>query len=180
MGAAQKYTEHYTVEEWAQWKDRWELIDGLPFCMSPAPSGRHQRISVLIATELTNAIRKKGCRKCKVYHPVDWQISDDTVVEPDLIVLCQPFTGARLFQAPAAVFEILSPSTKKKDRTIKFDLYQSQKVKHYTMVDPETETVEIFTLGPDGQYQKAETGTEFLYTFDDCQVLLDFRMVWED
>jgi Uma2 family endonuclease len=180
MGAAKRYSEHYTIEEWANWKDRWELIDGMPYCMSPAPTGRHQRISVVISRELENAIRKRECKKCKVYQPVDWQISDDTVVEPDLIVLCKTFLGAKLLEAPIAIFEILSPSTKNKDRTVKFDLYQSQKVKHYTMVDPETETVEIYTIGEDGLYQKADPGPEFIYSFDDCKVPFDFRTVWED
>jgi Uma2 family endonuclease len=180
MGAAKTYTEHYTVAEWEHWKDQWELIDGMPYSMSTSPSGRHQLLATLIGTELTIAIRNKKCKKCKVYQPVDWQISEDTVVQPDLIVLCKPFPGARLLEAPAAIFEILSPSTKNKDRTAKFDLYQSQKVRHYTIVDPETETVEIYTLGEDGLYQKPETGPEFTYTFDDCKVLLDFRKVWED
>jgi Uma2 family endonuclease len=127
MGAAHKYTEHYTVEEWAQWKDRWELIDGLPFCMSPAPSGKHQRISALITAELIYAIRKKGCRKCKVYQPVDWQISDDTVVQPDVPLMRKPITGIRLMEPAAIIFEFLSPSTRQKDQLAKFDLCQEQK-----------------------------------------------------
>ena len=180
MKALKNYTEHYTVAEWQNWKDRWELINGLPYCMSPAPNNRHQLLANLIGTELTNAIRKEKCRKCKVSLPIDWQIDDDTVVQPDLHVFCKPMPAGMLTKAPEAVFEILSPSTKNKDRTVKFDLHQSQKVKYYTMVNPETETVEIYTLGGDGLYQPANSGPVFTYTFDDCKIAIDFQKVWED
>jgi len=180
MNGAFQYTEHYTVAEWELWLDRWELINGMPYCMSPAPNTRHQRISVVIIRELENALARKKCKKCKLYQPIDWQIDDDTVVQPDLLIFCRPMPIERLTEAPEAIFEILSPSTKKKDRTVKFDLYQSQKVKYYTMVNPETETVEIYTLGGDGLYQPANSGPVFTYTFDDCKIAIDFQKVWED
>jgi len=180
MGAAKTYTEHYTVAEWEHWKDQWELIDGMPYSMSPMPTNRHQRISAVIIRELENSINKKKCKKCKVYPPLDWEINADTIVQPDLLIFCRPLPLGRLVFAPESVFEILSPSTKNKDRTVKFDLYQSQKVKHYIIVDPETETVEIFTLGEDGLYHEPDKGPEFTFSFDDCAVPLDFRKVWED
>ena len=180
MGAVKTYAEHYTVEEWTQWQDKWELIEGMPYCMIPTHSFRHQDINGKIYAEFLNEFKKKSCKHCKVVLPIDWQVTEDTVVQPDLLIICKPFFGKRLTEVPKAIFEILSPSTKQKDRTVKFDLYQAQKVKHYTMVDPETESVEIFTLGEDGLYQKAESGPEFTYTFDDCQITIDFRKIWED
>jgi Uma2 family endonuclease len=146
--------------------------------MSPAPSKKHQRINLLIGYELESELRKLNCKQCKVYIPIDWEISADTVVQPDILVECYSKEGLTT-PIPVAIFEVLSPSTKNKDRTVKFDLYQAQKVKQYTLLDPENETVEIYTLGPDDLYQKEDSSLNFTYTFGNCNVLLDFRKVWE-
>ena len=180
MTALRKYEEHYTISDWENWKDRWELIDGLPYCMSPAPSGKHQLISSLLGTELTLGIRKSTCRNCKVFQPVDWQISEDTIVEPDLLILCRPFSGARLMHAPAAVFEILSPSTRQKDKTVKFELYQSQGVQHYTIVDPESESIESFSLNAEGCYQLISTGPVLALQIENCLINIDFSSIWQE
>jgi Uma2 family endonuclease len=180
MTALRKYEEHYTISDWESWKDRWELIDGMPYCVSPAPSGKHQLISSLLGTELTLGIRKSTCRKCKVFQPVDWHISKDTIVEPDLIILCTPFSGSRLMQVPAAVFEILSPSTRQKDKTVKFDLYESQGVQHYTMVDSETESLESFSLNADGRYELSGTGPVLSLQIENCLISIDFSSIWEE
>lgn len=180
MGQAAKiYASHYTVAEWERWQDQWELIDGVPYCMSPAPTAKHQNVNLNIASILREGLKSKPCKKCKVYIPIDWQISDDTVVQPDVMVLCKPILGKRLTEAPEAVFEILSDSTQKKDRTEKFDLYQSQKVKYYTMVNPATEQVEIFVLDEIGFYQPRDFNSNFVYRFGECEVELDFTQIWE-
>lgn len=180
MAAVRKYEEHYTISDWAEWKDRWELIEGLPYCMSSAPSGRHQLLANLIGTELTLALRSSPCKKCRVYQPVDWQISEDTVVEPDLIILCHPFSGSRLLQIPSAIFEILSPSTRQKDKTVKFELYQAQGVQQYTMVDPDTESLESYTLNAGGQYELSGTGPVLSLKAGDCELSIDFARIWEE
>lgn len=177
--AARSYAGHYTVSEWERWQDQWELIDGVPYCMSPAPSSLHQRISVQIVTELQIEFRKRNCGKCKVYIPIDWQISDDTVVQPDVLIVCKPITGIRLMEPPAVVFEILSPSTRQKDQTSKFHLYQEQKVAYYIMVDPETETYEVYELDSSGHYQRQEFDHIFTFRLDGCEVELDFRLIWD-
>ncbi|MGC8783703.1 MAG: Uma2 family endonuclease, partial [Armatimonadota bacterium] len=76
-----KYLPHYTYADYVQWEGRWELIEGIPFAMSPQPSFRHQRISHRIAEELGRAL--EGCERCRAVLPVDWKISEDTVVQPD-------------------------------------------------------------------------------------------------
>lgn len=129
MGQAEvSYSEYYTVADWENWNDPWELIHGQPYCMSPAPSFRHQDINSQLLIEL--GIKLKKCGKCIAIMPVNWQISEDTVVQPDLIVICKEVSTNRLYFAPSAVFEILSPSTQRKDRTIKFDIYESQRVSY--------------------------------------------------
>jgi len=177
--AARIYASHYTVAEWERWQDQWELIEGVPYCMSPAPSNRHQEINGLLYAEILRLMKTKPCAKCKVFIPIDWQISEDTVVQPDVLVICEPIKGIRLTFPPEAIFEILSPSTRKKDKTEKFELYQSQKVKYYTLVDPETEEVEIFTLGPEGFYQKVDFNSTYSFEFGECKVEIDFKSIWE-
>lgn len=177
--AAKTYASHYTISEWERWLDQWEIIDGVPYCMNPAPSARHQNINLNIASNLREGLKKRPCKRSKVYLPIDWQISDDTLVQPDVLVVCKPILGKRLTEAPEAVFEILSESTQKKDRTEKFDLYKAQKVKYYTMVNPEGELVEIFILDENGVYRLVDFDSVFSYKFSECEVELDFREIWE-
>ena len=177
--AAKSYAAYYTVAEWEHWQDQWELIAGVPYCMSPAPSSRHQRINFLIAHQLELSIKSSLCRKCKVYIPIDWQISEDTVVQPDILVVCKPIGENRLYDRPEIIFEILSPSTKQKDRTIKFDLYQEQKVPFYVLVNPDTEEVEIYLLEQDTSYTLAPFDSIFTFQLGECAIEIDFRNVWE-
>jgi Uma2 family endonuclease len=73
------------------------------------------------------------------------------------------------------LFEILSPSTQRKDRGIKFQLYQEQGVPYYIMADPETCITEAYQLGADGKYQPMETSSELILQLGDCQVKLDME-----
>ena len=139
--ALRSYSESYTVKEWEKWNDPWELIHGFPYCMSPSPSYRHQSVNSKILSQLINELEL--CGKCEAVMPIDWQIDDETVVQPDISIICKAVTGNRLKFAPTAIFEILSPGTQKKDRTVKFELYQSQGVLYYVLVDAQKETMEV-------------------------------------
>jgi len=177
MGDALKqYQAYYTVSEWEHWQDAWELIDGVPYCMSPAPSFRHQRINTKILIQVEKALN--SCKKCQVIMPIDWQISEDTVVQPDISVICKEVTGKRLLEPPTAIFEILSSSTVKKDRTIKFDLFQEQGVKYYIIVNPEDDSIEIYMLDSYVKYQRQTETQNFIFNFDGCEVQPDFSSIW--
>jgi Uma2 family endonuclease len=145
--------------------------------MSPAPAFRHQLLCSQIIVEL--GIQLRNCPKCRAIIPIDWEIDEETVVQPDILILCKPFEGNRLRQAPACLFEILSPSTQRKDRGIKFQLYQEQGVPYYIMVDPETCSTEAYQLGEDGKYQPLETSPELILQLGDCQVKLDMEGIWK-
>jgi Uma2 family endonuclease len=86
----------------------------------------------------------------------------NTVVQPDLVVICDPDKlddrGAR--GAPDLVIEILSPSTTRKDMKVKFDLYEHRGVREYWIVDPSGGTVMIFRLGADGRYGRPQVYTD--------------------
>ena len=146
--AALKLDERYTWADYCKWPDgeRWEIIGGEAFDMSPAPTLRHQAIVGEIYFQFASAFRDK---KCKVFvSPADIKLSESDVVEPDVFVVCdeERIKRTHIEGAPTLVIEVLSPSTEKKDRTIKMDLYASSGVKEIWVVDPDGATVEVFSL----------------------------------
>jgi Uma2 family endonuclease len=178
--AIRTYSDHYTVSDREKWNDQWELIDGMPYCMSPAPSIRHQQLNLALSSILAEKLKSSYCKKCKVLIPVDWQISNDTVVQPDIMVYCKPLPENRVTETPEAIFEILSPSTEKKDRNEKFSLYEAQKVKTYTLLDPVSEEIEIFKLDENEKYSKISIGTTYRYQFGNCPIEIDFQVIWDE
>jgi Uma2 family endonuclease len=149
---AEKAEEHFTYGQYCQWDDgeRWELIDGVPYNMSPAPVRRHQgilmRVSIVVGTFLAD-------KPCQAYFaPFDVRLPDFseqddsdvlTVVQPDLVVICDEKKlddrGCR--GAPDLVMEILSPSTSRKDIGVKFRLYERHGVREYWIIHPTEESL---------------------------------------
>ena len=115
---------HYTYDDYKLWEGRWELIGGTAYAMSPAPSVAHQAVSNKIAWVLESLLQH--CPDCRALLPVDWRISDDTVVQPDNLVVFHPVDGAYITRAPELVFEILSKSTAAKDEHTKFAIYEAR------------------------------------------------------
>jgi Uma2 family endonuclease len=78
----------------------------------------------------------------------------DTVVQPDICVICDPskIDEAGCLGAPDWIIEILSPHTSAKDLSKKFDLYEKSKVKEYWVVHPVEATILVFTLNTKGKY----------------------------
>lgn len=64
----------------------------------------------------------------------DWIVSEDTVVRPDIVIVCGPFPERHIVEPPRLIVEVLSPSTEEKDRTAKLDLYTSQAVEFYLSI----------------------------------------------
>lgn len=77
--------------------------------MSPAPGPEHQFVAGNLHAEFRNALKTKGC-DCKVYQPIDYKISEDTILNPDLLLVCKPIAKAFLDFAPELIAEILSPA----------------------------------------------------------------------
>ncbi|MEO7766170.1 MAG: Uma2 family endonuclease, partial [Ferruginibacter sp.] len=73
MSIAAKYRPYYTYEDYCQWEGQWELIEGMPYAMSPAPVPAHQRVSMVLSRRLDEALEK--CKQCIVYPPLDWKIT---------------------------------------------------------------------------------------------------------
>jgi Uma2 family endonuclease len=159
--------ELYTYAEYLHWPndERWEIIDGEPYLMSPAPLTEHQRILRELVIQLGQFLRNKPCQVFPA--PFDVRLPRgeendneiDTVVQPDIVVVCDP---AKIDKrgckgAPDLVIEILSYSTAKKDLNEKFNLYERVGVKEYWVVFPGEAVIEIYQLDENMKYSK--TGT---------------------
>ena len=175
MGAL-AYSEHYTYEDYLHWEGEWEIIDGFPYAMSPKPMIKHQRVSGRIFSQLD----KNNCQKCFAAMEIDYKVSDDTVISPDVLVACGDDLGEQyLKKTPKIVFEILSPSTAKKDRTIKYDLYETEGVKYYVIVDSVVKIAEIYLL-KNGKYRldKKTTDAKYDFNIDECSIDFEFKNIW--
>ncbi len=150
---ARKLDDHFTYADYLTWDDgkRWEIIDGEVWDMTPAPTLKHQRISRNLFYRLVAFLDGKTCEVFDA--PTDVVLDEDTVVQPDILVVCDhsKLTDACVKGAPDLIVEILSPSTGVKDRREKKKLYERFGVLEYILVDPMNETVERYTL-TEGRY----------------------------
>lgn len=147
----------YSYADYLQWKfeEYVELIRGKVFRMSPAPSSRHQSVSVNFLGQFFNLLSQQNLG-CQLFHaPFDVRLfaHDDpkkikTVVQPDICIICdsQKIDRRGCLGAPEFVLEILSPSTTTRDLVIKKDLYEEAGVKEYWIVQPKDQSVHIYLL----------------------------------
>ena len=164
-----KEEEYYVLSDLLEWpeEDRVELIDGLPLLMAP-PRRVHQHIVFALGLQLGNFLAGKPCQAYPapfavrpLAKPGDSPDRVDTVVEPDLSVICdrEKLDELGCVGAPDLVIEVLSPSTARQDRVVKFRLYQKAGVREYWLVDPDRRMVQVYTL-EEGQYSAAEVYLE--------------------
>lgn len=130
---------------------RYELIDGI-LIVSPAPRIRHQDA----VAEMYVVLRESCPEDLKVlFAPVDVALSDDTVMQPDLVVARrEDFTERDLPTAPVLAIEVLSPSTRAFDLLLKKDRLQRAGCAHYWVVDPDVPAIVAWKL-VDGVYVEA-------------------------
>lgn len=139
----------FTYRDLANWPEdeRWELIDGTAYSMRPAPNANHQRISANLLSALIGWL-KTPPGPCEAFGaPFDVLLPSgadqpdddvDTVVEPDVVVVCEPSRVTARFcrGAPDLVVEILSPWSGHRDQVRKLELYARHGVREYWVVDP--------------------------------------------
>ena len=132
----------YTLTDYYQIPDerRVELIDGVIYDMS-APGCDHQLIAGLIHARLLAHVSSRKGTCLPMISPVDVQLDCDekTMVQPDVVVVCDRSKVIRrcIYGAPDLVIEILSPSTRRKDVTIKLNKYIAAGVREYWIIDPD-------------------------------------------
>ena len=153
----------YTYEEFLKFPEnfndkRYEAINREVYEMA-SPSTRHQTVCDNISNIFGNFLKGKHCKLC--VQPFDVFLGEDVVV-PDLSVVCDrtKITKKGCVGSPDLVVEILSPSTLKKDMTIKTELYRKNKVKEYWMIFPLDGYVVVHVLNALGSYDKTEYSDE--------------------
>jgi Uma2 family endonuclease len=145
---ALKLEPKFNYADYRTWPDdeRWELIDGVPFAMTPAPRTRHQRISLKFSSRFDRFFEGKGCVPFDA--PTDVVLDENTVVQPDVFVVCDrdKITEENIQGAPDLVVEILSPATRIRDKREKKALYERFGVREYLIVSPDEDLVERYRL----------------------------------
>lgn len=182
----------YTFADYLTWPEdeRWEIIDGTPHMMT-GPSWQHQAISRELLTQFHNYL-SRSASPCQVFaSPFDLRLpvskdekDEDTinVFQPDISVVCDKskLKGSGYFGTPSLVIEIISPSTSKTDRLLKFNCYEKAGVSEYWIVEPEGKIVSVFTL------HKERYGRPEIYAEDDSitvgifsDLVIDLKQVFE-
>ncbi len=141
--------DRYTSEDY--WNlpegERAELIDGKFYDMAP-PSRIHQKLVFTISRIIGNYIADHH-GSCEVYpapFAVNLDADDKDWVEPDISVICDPnkLTDRGCSGAPDLIFEIVSPSSRRMDYSLKNTLYSNAGVREYWIVDPAKERVTVY------------------------------------
>ena len=155
--------DHYTSEDY--WnlpeEERAELVNGKFYDMAP-PSRIHQKLVMELSATIREYI-KKNHGSCEVYpapFAVNLDADDKDWVEPDVSVICDPnkLTDRGCSGAPDLIFEIVSPSSRKMDYSLKNTIYSQAGVREYWIVDPAKEKVVVYCYENDSD--------PCLYSFD--------------
>lgn len=144
----------FSYADYLNWpeEEKWEIINGIPYAMSPAPSRIHQEISMKLTNEIYNYLKDKNCR---VYSaPFDVRLfkgnkeDEDVinVVQPDITVICDDSKlddrGAK--GSPDLIIEIVSPASISLDYVKKLNLYDEFGVREYWIVNPMNKSVFVY------------------------------------
>lgn len=164
VGKLGKRQGEYTLDDYLALPDdqRYELIDGVLYDMA-APTSNHQEVAGYLYHKLMQCIEEHDY-PCRPYiSPIDVQLDKDdrTIVQPDVIVNCDPERNIvkRMVGAPDFVAEVLSPSSSNRDLIIKLNKYFNAGVREYWILDPVKKKVTVYIFG--------ETADPREYSFED-------------
>ena len=167
--------KQYTYADYCTWDDgqRWELIDGVPYAMAGL-SDAHQSIVGELHGQLWTFLKDNPCKVFTA--PFDVRLSEDTVVQPDLLVICDQSKrdGKGIVGAPDMVIEISSPATSRHDKIEKLQKYQEAGAREYWIVDPDDRTVLAFVFEPGHQSIKSyfDDAAAPVYVLEGCVINL--------
>jgi Uma2 family endonuclease len=144
---------HFTYADYLEWEgpERYQIINGEAFMMS-APTVEHQSISMELSRQFANFLDGKPCRVFAA--PLDVRPfpqedrGDDTVIQPDLLVVCDSakLSKGSMDGPPDLVIEIVSPSNGQKELFLKFQVYLNAGVREYWVIEPEGKKVQVHVL----------------------------------
>jgi Uma2 family endonuclease len=169
MGALPKEERRLTYADYKEWEldegERYELIYGEAFAMAGANT-RHQAILTELLSQFHVYLRGKPCKVFSAPYDVrlfyEEDESDDTVVQPDIMVVCDKNSigpeGCR--GAPDLVIEILSPSNTAIEMERKFSLYREAGVREYWIADSKNNTLKVYRFQDDEISTKAYGSTD--------------------
>ena len=171
----------YTYREYALLPDdgkRYEIVDG-DLYVSPAPTPFHQTVSRRLQFQLMSQLEITG--RAYVFNaPIDLILDDETVVQPDLVVVSMEqrdvISKRGIEGAASVVVEILSPSTSSNDRVLKRLAYARHRIPEYWIVDPTAGQVEAYRLEADGYVLRERlerTDTLTSQVFEDVSISLE-------
>ncbi len=137
----------YTYMDYLTWPDdeRWEIINGMAYNMSPAPTRRHQDI----VSNFHIILKTSPANPCYTgIAPTDIVFDEYNVVQPDIFVVCdrKKLLNTHIQGAPDLIIEVTSKSTELKDRREKKVLYEKFSVNEYIIVFAEEEYIERYIL----------------------------------
>jgi Uma2 family endonuclease len=151
-----------TVDEFLAWAEgregRWELYNGVPYAM-PAERTGHIKVKSAVYLALLRAVQRAGLPCHVLTDGSGVRTSRHVMHAPDALVYCGPELPDDALEVPnpMIVVEVLSPSTRKFDETVKREGYFSlPSVHHYLIVDPEGPPIVHHSRQPDGATLKAE------------------------
>ena len=134
---------------------RHEIIDGEHY-VTAAPNLRHQELVGRLHLTIGAFVEDRPERGRVFLSPFDVVFSFHDIVEPDLVFVApdqfEILTDKNIQGTPALVVEILSPSTRKRDRELKRALYDRSGVREYWLVDPEQDVATIYRRALDGSF----------------------------
>lgn len=183
----------YTYADYLSWPEdiRAEIIDGIPYLLT-APSRIHQKTLSELHRQFANFLIEN---ECEVY-PAPFHVVLDleekskndedreNIFEPDITIVCDKskLDDAGCKGTPDMIIEIISPSTARRDKMLKFNKYELAGVKEYWIVEPQEKLVSVFTLQKNDRYGRpdlySDEGQVKVAIFDD--LVIDLRMVFSD
>ena len=181
MRATSKARRRFSWDDYRTWDDgqRWELIGGEPYCMSPAPSIRHQVIVSRLFGQLFQHFQDRPCEP--LVSPTDVKLSAKDVVQPDIVVICDrsKMQASHIAGPPDLAIEVISPSSQRHDRVRKLRLYAAYGVREYWLVQPYPAVIEVLQLtGTDYRVAGAYTDTETLHSPTFPELALDLSSIF--
>lgn len=165
-GAEQNHQMAYTYADYLCWdnEERFEIISGRVYNMSPAPGRIHQTVSRRMVYEISAVLKDERCEM--FYAPFDVRLADRhatdqeiiNVVQPDILIVCDPekLDERGCKGAPDWIIEITSPGTASRDHITKRKLYEDHGVSEYWIVQPVDQFLMVYRLGPDGLYGRPD------------------------
>lgn len=174
------YQEYYTHEDYQHWEGDWELIEGMPYAMAPSPSVSHQTVAGNILSQVKSNKGKtpNTCDHCYVLMETDWQISNDTIVRPDVMMVCKDI-DEKVLVTPELIIEVVSSSSTKRDENIKFKLYQQEGVLYYILAYPDKRLAKIYLNKTSGFQKVGDYSSEAVdFTINKCHFNINFSSIW--